>query len=148
MLKLYFPALVWILLKNDKVASVFAVIVFISLEKIFENIGNVKISRLGVVCLSRIKIHHTSIFFLLWFFFPCFFILFVLWLSQKYRRVRKFIKIFLLKKSDVGVGFAIYFMQSVEAAHVFFSKVIFFFSTMEMSFVFKKVLDVSPESPV
>ena len=67
--------MVQILLKNDKVAFVFVMNVFISLGQIFVRIGKVQISRLDIVSLSRIKIHHTGIFF------PLLLLLFLLFFS-------------------------------------------------------------------
>lgn len=100
----------------------------------FWEIGKVKISQLIVVSLSRIKIHHTNIFFflllillfLLFFFFPfCFFSF------GRVRNTGESANLFWFsfwKKWDVGIGFVIYFMQNVEAAHVFFSEAISFFN--------------------
>lgn len=100
----------------------------------FWELGKVKISHLIVVSLSRIKIHHTNIFFflllillfLLFFFFPfCFFSF------GRVRNTGESANLFWFsfwKKWDVGIGFVIYFMQNVEAAHVFFTEAISFFN--------------------
>ena len=129
-------ALVQILLKNDKVAFVFVMIAFISLGQIFLNICKVKISRLDIVSLSRIKIHHAGIFFpLLLLLFLLFFVFFLLFFLFSFGRVRNtgesanFFWFSFSNKYDVNVCFIIYFRQNVEAAHVSSARR-FYFSTM------------------